>query len=103
MDIGHYYVGKAASRGSGKFFTVRDGDDVTVYEAPLIPPDGTKEAHLQRQKAFDDLRTSIHMAFVEPFDWGEGEERRVAGNFPNYWIEGDTVTELTLKHDERIK
>ena len=89
MDIGHYYVGKASSRGSGKFFTVRDGDDVTVYEEPLWS---------EVLGPIVDLRTLIHMAFVEPFDWGEGEERRVAGNFPNYRIEGDTVTELTLKH-----
>ena len=69
MDLGFNYVGKVDHSSSKQFFTVDDGVDVWVYEGPRSA----------------SLRDVIHLAFVEPWDYDD--ERQVAGQYPNYWIE----------------
>ena len=72
MDLGFNYVGKVNHSSTNKqFFTVEDGEDVYIYN------------DLGDSKK--DIRDAIHLAFVEPYDYDD--ERRVAGQYPNYRIE----------------
>ena len=73
MDLGNYHVGKTKYYAPKKFFTVKEGEDVHIYEHP-------------QGESKKEIRTAIYLAFVEPWDDQE-EPKKVSGRYPNYIIE----------------